>query len=258
MTTHKGARPVPARPQDHSQTPIFLRDVSTQCLTISPHVSLHHLLFWMTVTLPQGVPLPTRPSWTFRSTVWTCSLHRRWERSIFPSSPTRPLYCRRMCLDSCYDFLGPQISAILAAHPSTGKCLSLWVMAQSSPLDHKALLTHTYTSSSSVKTHLLHLHRKAHPPSVSFRPQHFILLAYLWISASKRTIYTGIYLYVYMCVCVCVYMWYSVCSEYRLAELMRSPNIYSFFPMIIVCAKSCWRIRSGVCHKYLHNSVQGR
>ena len=126
----------------------------------------------------------------------------------------------------------------------------------SSPSDHKALLTHTSTSSSSVKTPLLHLHRKAHH-LFPLDPEHFMLLTYLWISISKKTIYIYVYI-IFVCVYMCVYMWYSVCSEYRLAELMQSPNIYSFFPMIIVCAKSCWRIRSGVCHKYLHNSVQGR
>ena len=173
------------------------------------HVSLHYLLFWMTVTLPQGVPLPTRPSWTFRSTVWTCSLHRRWERSIFPSSPTRPLYCRRMCLVSCYDFLGPQISAMLAAHPSTGKCLSLWVRAQPSPLDHKALLTPTSMSSLSVKTHLLHLHRKAHPPSVSFRPL-TLYVAHLFVNLCIQEDYIHRYiLYLYVCMCVCV-LWIQV------------------------------------------------
>jgi len=212
----------------------------------------------MTVTLPQGVPLPTRPSWTFRGTVWTCSPHHRWERSIFPSSPRRPLYCRHMCLVSCYDFLRPQISAILAAHPSIGKCLSLWVRAQSSPLDHKALLTHTLTH---------HPHQSRLTSFIfTAKPIHHLFPldpSTLCCSLICESLHPGgLYIQVYICmcvcvcVCVCVYMWYSVCSEYRLAELILSPNIYSFFPMTIVCAKFCWQIRSGVCHKIRSDQIR--
>ena len=164
------------------------------------HVSLHYLLFWMTVTLPQGVPLPTRPSWTFRGTVWTCSPHHRWERSIFPSSPRRPLYCRHMCLVSCYDFLRPQISAILAAHPSIGKCLSLWVRAQSSPLDHKALLTHTLTH---------HPHQSRLTSFIfTAKPIHHLFPldpSTLCCSLICESLHPGgLYIQVYICMCVCV------------------------------------------------------